>query len=165
MTVFNLDSQILKFWIFEVYFSGKNSLFTSYSNLWKVCTRPTSVSNFFKLDAYHDGLYGPCWTIKKTIPTLKTKFSCEEAVKLLKCKIFEYIVHRKKLASVGVFVVVTKSTGTASTVSASGNFSARTATQIKLLVCRNHCISLGVFLYEIWKSICCWNLETWKLYQ
>jgi hypothetical protein len=61
--------------------------------------------------------------------------------------------HRKKLASVGaanqVFVVVTKSTGTASTASASGKLAARTVTKIKVLVCLNHCISLGVFFYEI----------------
>jgi hypothetical protein len=62
-------------------------------------------------------------------------------------------LHRKKLASVGaanqVFVVVTKSTGTAPTASASGKLAARTVTQIKLLICLNHCISLGVFFYEI----------------
>jgi hypothetical protein len=59
----------------------------------------------------------------------------------------------KKIASVGaanqVFVVVAKYTGTAPTASASGKLAARTVTQIKLLVCLNHCISLGVFLYEI----------------
>jgi hypothetical protein len=63
------------------------------------------------------------------------------------------ILHRKKIASVGaanqVFVVVTKYTGTAPTACASGKLAARTVTQIKLLVCLNHCISLGVFLYEI----------------
>jgi hypothetical protein len=61
--------------------------------------------------------------------------------------------HRKKLASVGaanqVFVVVTKSTGTAPTASASEKLAARTVTQIKVLVCLNHCISLGVLFYEI----------------
>jgi hypothetical protein len=61
--------------------------------------------------------------------------------------------HRKKLASVGaanqVFVVVTKSTGTAPTASASGKLAARTVTQIKVIVCLDHCISLSVFLYEI----------------
>jgi hypothetical protein len=48
-----------------------------------------------------------------------------------------------------VFVVVTKTIGTASTVSASGKLAAKTVTQIKVLVCLNHCISLGVFLNEI----------------
>jgi hypothetical protein len=56
--------------------------------------------------------------------------------------------HRKKLASVGaanqVFFVVTKSAGTAPTASASGKLAARTVTQIKVLICLNHCISLGV---------------------
>jgi hypothetical protein len=51
--------------------------------------------------------------------------------------------HRKKLASVGaanqIFFVVTKSAGTAPTVSASGKLAARTVTQIKVLVCLNHC--------------------------
>jgi glycerate-2-kinase len=62
-------------------------------------------------------------------------------------------LHRKKLASVGaanqVFFVVTKSAGTAPTTSASGKLAARTVTQIKVLVCLKHCISLGVFFYEI----------------
>jgi hypothetical protein len=62
-------------------------------------------------------------------------------------------LHRKKLASVGpanqVFFVVTKSAGTATTASASGRLAARTVTQIKVLVSLNHCISLGVFLYDI----------------
>jgi phosphoglucomutase len=57
--------------------------------------------------------------------------------------------HRKKLASVGaanqVFFVVTKSTGSAPTASASVKLAARTVTQIKVLVCLNNCISLGVF--------------------
>jgi hypothetical protein len=70
-------------------------------------------------------------------------------------------VHRKKLASVGaanqVFVVATKSTGTVPTVSASEKLAARTVTQIKVLVCPNHCISLGVFLYEIRKSFYCFS--------
>jgi hypothetical protein len=61
--------------------------------------------------------------------------------------------HRKKLASVGaanqVFFVVTKSAGTAPTASASGKLAAKTVTQIKVLVCLNNCIRLGVFLYEI----------------
>jgi hypothetical protein len=64
-----------------------------------------------------------------------------------------YILHRKKLASIGaanqVFFVVTKSAGTAPTTSASGKLATRTVNQIKVLVCLNHCISLGVFLYEI----------------
>jgi hypothetical protein len=66
---------------------------------------------------------------------------------------FFQILHRKKLASVGaanqVFFVVTKSAGTAPTASASGKLAARTVTQIKHLVCLNHCIKLGVLLYEI----------------
>jgi hypothetical protein len=65
----------------------------------------------------------------------------------------KFCAHRKKLASVGaanqVFFVVTKSAGTAPTASASGKLAARTVTQIKVLICLNHCISLGVFLYEI----------------
>jgi hypothetical protein len=64
-----------------------------------------------------------------------------------------FYIHRKKLASVGaanqVFVVVTKSTATAPTVSASEKLAATTVTQSKVLVCLNNCISLGVFLYEI----------------
>jgi hypothetical protein len=59
----------------------------------------------------------------------------------------------KKIASVGdanqVFVVIAKYTGTAPTASATGKLAARTVTQIKVLVCLNHCISLGVSLYEI----------------
>jgi hypothetical protein len=69
------------------------------------------------------------------------------------CFSFFFHNHRKKLASVGaanqVFFVVTKSAGTAPTASVSGKLAARTVTQIKVLVCLNHCISLGVFLYEI----------------
>jgi hypothetical protein len=61
--------------------------------------------------------------------------------------------HRKKIASVGaanqVFVVLAKYTGTAPTASVLGKLAARTVTQIKVLVCLNHCISLGVFLYKI----------------
>jgi hypothetical protein len=68
-------------------------------------------------------------------------------------KLVVKLVHRKKLASVGaanqVFVVVTKSTGTAPTASASGKLATRTVTRIKVLFYLNHCISLGVFLYEI----------------
>jgi hypothetical protein len=60
---------------------------------------------------------------------------------------------QKKIASVGaanqIFVVVAKYTGTEPTASASGKLAARTVTQIKVLVCLHHCISLGVFLYEI----------------
>jgi hypothetical protein len=63
------------------------------------------------------------------------------------------LLQRKK-ASVGaahqVFVVVAKYPGTAPTAFASsGKLSARTVTQIKVLVCLNNCISLGFFLYEI----------------
>jgi hypothetical protein len=58
-------------------------------------------------------------------------------------------IHRKKIASGAanqVFVVVAKYTGTSPTASASGKLAARTVTQMKVLVCLNHCISLGVFL-------------------
>jgi hypothetical protein len=64
-------------------------------------------------------------------------------------------LHRKKLASVGaanqVVVIVAKYTGTAPTASASGKLAARTVTQIKVLVCLNNCISLGVFLLKFEK--------------
>jgi hypothetical protein len=56
---------------------------------------------------------------------------------------------RRSVAANQVFVVVAKYTGTAPTAAASGKLAARTVTQIKLLVCLNHCISSGVFLYEI----------------
>jgi hypothetical protein len=63
------------------------------------------------------------------------------------------LYYRKKIASVGaanqVVVVVAEYTGTAPTASASGKLAARPVTQIKVLVCLNHCISLGVFFYEI----------------
>jgi hypothetical protein len=72
----------------------------------------------------------------------------------------------KKIASVGaanqVFVVVAKYTGTAPTASASGNLAARSVTQIKVLVCLNHCISLGVFSYMKFEKA---FVAFWKLYQ
>jgi phosphoglucomutase len=68
-------------------------------------------------------------------------------------QIYSYFIRRKKIASVGaanqVFIVVAKHNGTAPTASASRKLAARTVTQIKVLVCLNHCISLCVFFYEI----------------
>jgi hypothetical protein len=84
---------------------------------------------------------------------LELKLKISAAVKILSYSYGLIYLNRKKIASVGaaskVFVVVTKSTGTAPTATASGKLAARTVTQIKLLVCLNSCISLGVFLYEI----------------
>jgi hypothetical protein len=84
------------------------------------------------------------------ISYVESKNSSTEIVMLSVCPSLFYCLHRKKIASIGaanqVFVVVAKYTGTAPTASASGKLAAGTGTQIKVLVCLNHCISLGVFL-------------------
>jgi hypothetical protein len=81
-------------------------------------------------------------------PQSKNCFEFGTRHDLCLCLLQNSNLHRKKLASVGaanqVFFVVTKSAGTAPTASASGKLAARTVTQIKVLICLNHCISLGV---------------------